>query len=377
MSTEWSELRGTELSAFAASPAAKNKRSEFVRHLRAYGSQTDFDNFINQQNKPVEKCVEWYSSHPTAAHQWLLTALRCAPNQGKTHFLVAFCACTHHQNIKKINAPLEELINSVDFSTIDSDNLGVLLPHLLTAGLRDVVEKNWTLYEPLVRQNLEPNIVLFASFGWDLQAKIAWSPSTVAWAQRYFIQCCAGGLLHRVKQNPMEPTQTQVLLHAFYHAARNAPHTNAVLQYLWDTYPVTPWYKVDRAVRWAHKFPPTLGHDFVQQVKTAPKGEEMLAAAVAQCVSSKDTETIAYLFPYVDPRMHHRLVGMVAESRNTTVLQQILAHPKGEKQFLQGVKNLSPAYKTRAEDMRVVLQHRVLSKELKAVKSKSVPKRKM
>lgn len=377
MSAEWKNLRGCELSAFAASSVAKNKRSEFVRHLRVHGSQTDFDNFINQQNRPVEKCFELYSSHPGAAHQWLLNALRCATNRGRTHFLVAFCACTHHQNLKKINAPIEGLIDGVDFSTIDSDNLGVLLPHLLTAGLRDVVEKNWTLYEPLVRQNLEPNIVLFASFGWDLQAKIAWSPSTVAWAQRYFIQCCAGGLLHRVKQNPMEPTQTQVLLHAFYHAARNAPHTNAVLQYLWDTYPVTPWYKVDRAVRWAHKFPPTLGHDFVQQVKTAPKGEEMLAAAVAQCVSSKDTETIAYLFPYVDPRMHHRLVGMVAESRNTTVLQQILDHPKGEKQFLQGVKNLSPAYKTRAEDMRVVLQHRVLSKELKAVKSKSVPKRKM
>jgi len=112
---------------------------------------------------------------------------------------------------------------------------------LLQARAVDLLEKNWSVFEPSAK-NLGSKLLIYAaSLGWDLHDKLNVEPSK---PDQYFVLCCVGGLLNRVKQYAVDPSEVVAIHQAFTQTAlhQNDPRKmNEVLHHLWDTYTDQPW----------------------------------------------------------------------------------------------------------------------------------------
>lgn len=376
----WTNLRGADLSAYAASPNSKNQKGAFVRHVRKHGSPTDFNNFIAQKYQPIEKCVEYYADFPQAAHNWLINNLNASANKGNTHYLTAYFVLSNISNMQHVKEPLEEIINRIQLDTIDVHDHKILLPLWISNGFKNVVKTHWSIYEQLVRDDLVANpmaSIMYTAEGMDLEAEVGWVPQSTQQYLEHFISCCSGGLLHRVKQYPIAQNQTGALLHAFYLAALKSH--SSVMEYLWDTHPTAPWYKAESVLMGIDKLSPHMADKFMQYMKTnSPRFNQQIFLALNSSIVRKRKKAVELLFAHMPPSLYHQILPAVVVSKNTKMFEHILSHPDGEKQFLKALGGMTDEHTARAHSMRNAVQHRLLNDHTKECKKgKSLPKRKM
>lgn len=380
MVQRWKELRGEELSAYAASPASKNQRGAFVRHLRKYGSPADFNNFIVQKHQPIEKCVEFYADFPRAAQAWLLDALSNTADKAHTHYLTAYFVLSHIKNLSQFRTPLEEVIKNIQLDNVDVSDHKILLPFWITKGYKNVVKNHWDIYESILRDDLAlhpKSSKMYTSEGVDLEADIAWKPKTEEQYLEHFISCCSGGLLHRVQQYPVAQKQTGALLQAFYLAAFKSH--GSVLEHLWETYPSTPWHKAESVLRVIDKLSPSMAEKLLKHMRDeSPRFDEQIFLALNGSIVDKQEKAIELLFTHLKPIHHHKILPLLVSKKRTKLFEHILNHPHGDQQFSKALDIMNSECIVRAHSMRNALQNRLLREQTKDYKKeKSVSKRKM
>ena len=380
MKPSWTDLRDKDLSAYAASHASKNQKGSFVRHLRKHGSSTDFKKFIEQMHQPIEKCVEFYADFPNAAQAWLLDTLSNTEDKGHTHYLTAYFVLSNIKNMQQFRTPLDDVIKHIQLNDIDVHDHKILLPLWIAKGFKEVVKNHWGVYEPLVREDLTLHPMsskMYTSEGFDLEAEIAWKPTSEEQCLEHFISCCSGGLLHRVEQYPVAPKQTGALLQAFYLAAFKSHST--VMEYLWQTYPATPWHKAESVLMVIDKLSPSMAEKFLTHMRAkSPRFDEQVFLALNGSLVRKQEKAVDFLFPHLQSSHHHKILQAVVASKRTKLFEHILNQPQGEQQFLKALDTMNDEYILRAHSMRNALQKRLLQEQTKEYKKdKSRSKRKM
>ena len=392
MSPPWKHLRGTELSAYAASVHAADQWGRFANHLAKYGTIEDFHRFIERDPKPVEKCLEVFASHPQAALDWLAQYLHNSKSEpdpkarSRAHYTVAKFVCEH---ASVFGAAANAIFDHIDLNSMERTHKVQLFKPLVHSGMHNIIENNWEMYKPLIEnlmpQDLNQHVKFSAYFGWNLHGRINWHASCYKHSEELFVACCVGGLLVAAQQFYITDKKFPVILEAFFKTANpmnkeRAANCGEVLNYLWDTYPNIPW---GSSLDIWHVFGVSSVLDEKMAAhfkKTSPYALKKHACVLAnKAIEGNNLALLNVIVPHVPSDEKADVMHRALISRKKTIVKSLLALPEGDVLFHTTLKDPAVSTETRAwaEQWYATLQRSVLKKNIKTTTTTPATKRKM
>lgn len=389
MSPPWKRLRGEELSAYAASIHAANQWSPFAKHLATHGTVEDFHHFIERDRKPVEKCLEVFPSNPVAALDWIqkyLTTPQSDPhNLSQSHLLVGKYVCEHMSSFEKQTA--DAIFEYINFDALTKFHKLDLFKPLVSSGMHHVVEKHWGAYKPLIenlmKSRLEGFVTFSAFFGFNLHDRINWCPLHYQKKQDLFVSCCIGGLVDELKYINISEEKHLLLIDAFcktvnpIHRERSQ-NFESVLNYLWDTYPNTPWYEDGRVLQAIRHTSPQLTQKIVNCFQNNAPHILRIQGNILACKSlgEKNKDVFNAMVPFVGLDDLPEVVGTIIRHRQKFAVKTIVSLPNGDQMFAKTMTSYKGEDRQWAEHAYNTLQASRLKTTVKA-QGVSTAKRKM
>lgn len=390
MSPPWKKLRGDELSAYAASIQASDQWGDFAKHLAKHGTLQDFNNFVERDRRPLEKCLAVFADHPTAALDWIVQHLQHSTQTdpkliSQTHYTIAKFVC---DNMSQLGECARAVFQHIDLKKMERVHQRGIIKPLLHSGLHHIIEQDWEMYKPLLDSftpaQLENHVMFAAYFGFNLHERIHWSPTYYKNTEDLFVACCVGGLLQAAKNLHLSEKKHAVIVEAFVKTSNplnkiRAANCSEVLNHLWDTYPNTPWHS-SLDVWHVLGVCPTLDQKIVGYFqRTAPHAlEQHVGVLACKAVEDNNTPLFNVVFPFVPSEDQTEVVARALFSRRKAILKTVLALPNGEQVFHQTLNECSLRNETRqwAENFSSTLQRRALEKSIKTIDAPQM-KRKM
>lgn len=371
MSQRWKYLQGDKLAAFAASPKVLQETPNLIAHIAKHGTVDDFNNVINQHQTPVKYCTQVYRRFHQAAEQWLLNALSAEEDTALTHYEVV-------RGVLSNDVP-KKFLPHINFTLLSEDQLeNVFLP-LLRNDLKEHIIKNWKVFAPVASNTSNSNqkVCEAAAKGWDLAALVNWSPTSDN-RNLYFKCCCQGGLLEQAKRSPNAPT-FEVVGRAFIETCIKHPkNAEDVLNYLWNTFPNTPWHVFSQIMSRVCTVSPTMTEKMITHFETHnAQGLKEEAREISCFAAAHGKVDLMHQFlPYVHPTLHHEVVANAIECKNKDALKSLLALPGDTLHWEYVLQFLTPWSRQVLEEYKNVEQAKLLSAAI-VPSTIHTPKRKM
>lgn len=372
---KWSQLRGEELSAFAASPAAKDEGEDFAAHLENYGSEQDFYNVIEQFEKPLIQCFNVFYAHPTAASNWLSNKLATS-SSSTDHFNAAMRIAHDALYLRSSSAKMVDILDFVDHHKVLPEHRSILFESLVRGHLFDALQKHWDVYQPTAQKNAKEYVLLAATHGWDLRSHLNWSPKPHE-IDEYFQACCEGGLLECAQQ--WNITDHNTLTESFASTAvRSFPPAHDVLNYLWDNHPNTRWESNKDVLKAIVYMPPDLAQKVVDHHhQCAPQKMEKEAVwLTSYAIEENNSVLFDCVFPHLNPKDHYKAMATAIGYRKKVWLKTLLQKPNAQKNFHKALKASDASHQQWAAEVYANMQNTTLRKQLKNIPA-AVVKRKM
>lgn len=390
MGRPWKHLRGEELSAYAASIHAADQWGDFAKHLATHGSVEDFHRFVELDCKPVEKCLEVFSSNPLAALDWIkkhLNAPQSDPHQtSQTHAFVGKFVCEHMADFGD-PATATAIFEHINFNAMTKFHKIDLFKPLVSSGMHHIVEKNWETYKPLMEGLMEKNLANYvtfsAFFGFNLHDRINWRPSYYKDKEDLFVSCCVGGLVDELKNISLSEKKHAVIIDAFcktvnpMHRERSE-NFERVLNHLWDSFPNTSWYSDNNVLQAILHTSPDLTQKIVQYFqKSVPHVFHCYVNSIAlKAIVYKNKSLVKTLIPLVAQSDLAEVVDCIIRRRQKYAVEAILSLPNGDRICQERFNTYKDESRLWAEQAYNTLQASRLKKTLK-MKGSPAPKRKM
>lgn len=321
----WGKLRGTMLSDYVGGPLETYGSSTFAWHLKNHGTQQDFSTWIEKHPKPFMTACEMFLHAEDFAKNWLIECLDGTFDSDVHHKILTNLA--HSSKFTHGVSPQAcDVLNHIKYDRIKSEDLASTLQVLLQAKAVDLLEKNWSVFEP-VAIPLAPKLLIYAaSFGWDMKDKLNVEPSNPT---QYFVLCCTGGLLHRVKEYAVDASEVDAIHQAFVQTTlcqHDPRKMNDVLHHLWDTYPNQPWHlKEENAAAFLHADPALVQKMAEHHHMHAPEAFKKHAEGFAcHAIYEKKHKLLDVLFPYIDPTDYHKVFGNALTNKRKSALKALL-----------------------------------------------------
>lgn len=340
--TQWHNVHGEELSAFIAQGLAAREDEDFAQHLEQHGTISDFQAWITSRNPTAPyflHACQWLPYCPTLAHPFIIDAL---DNDA--------IATIHHDAIRAVNRARH--LQNLDFA-IAQKICAHIVPHkihpnlhtetfavLLNVGAVDVIRNNPDIFLPVIQQDPDQACIEAAHAGWDLATHMGVQPPL---NDGYFIACCVGGLMERAAQCNIPAHNHKTLCTAFtlclYRTNPLNQSNDKSLEYLWDTYPNTPWYKDSQILNFANHAPLSILPQLLEMYHTHALGlfKKMITSLACNCLEHDDLPRFNLLYPYCDPAEHDNVYYSAIAHKKTTALVQLLDDPEWDAKFFKGL----------------------------------------
>lgn len=345
MGHPWKHLRGEELSAYAASIHAADQWGNFAKHLAAHGKVEDFHRFVERDCKPVEKCLEVFSSHPVAALDWIKKYLQTPQsdthNMSQSHFFVGKFVCDHMAYFGN-RTTANTIFDHINFEGLQNTHKIQLFKPLVSSGMQHIVERNWELYQPLF-QNMNDKVadyvVFGAFFGFSFKHRINWRPSYYKHKEDLFVACCVGGLMDTAKEMQLPNTKHNVILDAFLRTLHppgsRAKNFKSVLKCLWESYPETPWHTDERILSTVLHAPPQLSEKIIDYFhRHAPGTVEKRAGSIAcKAIERKNLRLLNLITPFISIKALPEVIYFTVGEHNESIIEVLIELPEGDKVF--------------------------------------------
>lgn len=320
ISMDWSALRGEDLSAFAASTNVQEISQTFVQHLARHGTQQDFAAYINQQANPIEKCFAVHGLFPTAAQAWLIAQLSQQPTVQATanlHYHIT-------QQIVAHNLP-KKMFTHVDFAKMTDLQHTMLFFKLVDSGFQSKIVEHWSLFQKICAKSPKRHYLYALSYGLDLGKHIQWSAKTILESAQYFVACCSGGFLERVKK--LRSTSQTMAVDAFAQTLKNRPpNAYEILEHVWNTHPNAPWH-TQVLLRPLANFSLTLAKRLMEYYKIHDKHLYNSAALdlLEHAIETKNKDVVEFALPHIKPRDRVDMVVLATTTKHRPTIEIILS----------------------------------------------------
>lgn len=236
----WRGLRGADLSLYISGPLKTYECSRFAMYIQKFGTQQDFSNWIAKHPEPEASACRMFLGAPDFAKVWLIDYLKTNPT-GEQHCKI-LTDLSYHCHLYKDPLPQAlEVLQHVKLDIIDPENKCSIFDILHLGNQYNFIEKHWDLFQEEIPKHVDSFLSDAAHHGCDLHDKLNVAPVKPL---EYFEDCCAGGLLHRVKQYAPATSQVKVINSGLLEAlmGKNDPKGD-LLEYLFEKYPTQPWYE--------------------------------------------------------------------------------------------------------------------------------------
>ena len=339
--TQWHNLHGEDLSAFIAQGLAAREHEDFAQHLEQNGTMDDFVTWINSRNPStsVMQACQWLPYCPTLAQNTIIAALD--NNAIATIHFDAINAVRRARHLQNLNIDVAQNICAhLTPQNIPADLRPQTFAVLLEVGAFDVIGNNPDIFLPVIKADPDQACIEAAHAGWDLATHMGVQPPL---NDGYFIACCVGGLIERAQQCNIPPTDHKTLCTAFilslYRTNSLTPSNDKSLEYLWNTYPNTPWYKDSQILNFANHAPLSILPQLLEMYHTHALGlfKNMITALACNCLENNDLPRFNLLYAYCDPAEHDNVYYSAIAYKRTTALRQLLNEPEGETKFFAGL----------------------------------------
>lgn len=389
MSPPWKRLRGEELSAYAASIHAADQWGDFAKHLATHGTVEDFHHFVERDCKPVEKCLEVFSSNPLAALDWiqkyLTTPQSDVYNLSQSHLFVGKYVCEHMSSFE--NKTADAIFEHINFETMTKLHKVELFKPLISSGMHHIVEKHWGAYKPLIENlmkgKLESFVTFSAFFGFNLHDRINWRPNPGQHKHDLFVACCIGGLVDGLKYISPSEKKHVLIIDAFCKAIdpihrERSEKFETILNHLWDHYPNTPWHDDHRVLYAIRHTSPQLEQKILNhfQQKANYILRHHAAAIVLQAITHKNKSLVNTLLPLMDQQHFSEVIDCIILRRQKYAVETVLSLPNGDQVFRDHLSAYKGENLQWGEHTYNTLQASRLKKTLKT-QNAPAPKRKM
>lgn len=360
MTETWQHLRGKDLSDFSNTGQAQALGVDFAVHLAKFGSEQDYHNFINTSHTPLETCMEMLPAFPSASSSWLVCHLQQSTDY-QTHLNTALHILSCMEDLIKEKCDPYALFRHVDFANFPEQQCLLMFKHLIAGGAFEVVRDHWNVYEKVVHDDVGGSVVFAANWGFDLRTLLSWAPVTLCETHSYFTACCRGGLLDRVKEVSIDPSEHSLLRNSFVWSM-DKPNAYGVLEYLWNTYPNSLWHKEEailyRGCKMAHPLRTKIIDYFATERPKFSQKALTIFACDAICESDKDVYNS--IFSYISVKNYPKIMCTAIEQRNKSVLNILLKHPKSFKLFNQALSDLATQHHLWALEFFAQVQNKTL-----------------
>lgn len=340
MSAAWDHLRGEDLSTFIAQGLAANESEEFAEHLEQYGTVDDFNAWIDNPDKKMSVVLarNWFECCPSLAQHILIDALD--NNLISTiHLDVCLDLCGMGNTEPTI---VENVRSHINFDKMPQESHAGLLIVLLRAGWVDTIIKNKDIFAPVVANDPQQMCINAAHSGWDLGTHFDVTPLL---SNDYFVACCVGGLIEQAQQCAIDPSNDQILrlalnLSLYRKNTLNPTNQNSV-EYLWNTYPNTLWYKDSHILHFAYEAPLSVLPKILEHFKDhTPKLLKKHAIGLAcRCLEHNDQQRFDMFYPLITPAQRYNVFYRAIAGQNEAVLNRLLQEPKGEQNFMKALQH--------------------------------------
>ena len=304
----WGDLKGQELSAYVSGPLKTQSLSTFAWHLKNHGTQEDFSCWIEKHSKPFVMACEMFLNAPDFAKSWLIEFLDNTSDSDMHHKVLTNLGY-HAKFSHGVSPQALEVLQHIKYDCIKSEDISSSLQVLLQARSVDLLEKNWSVFEHAAK-NLGSKLLIYAaSLGWDLYDKLNVEPSK---PDQYFVMCCIGGLLNRVKQYAVAPSEVETIHQAFAQTAlhqNDQQKMNDVLHHLWDTYTNQPWEtSEDNAAALMHGDIALVQKFATHHHRHDPeKFRKQAEGFSCHAIYEKKYTLLDVLLPYIDSNDYHKV----------------------------------------------------------------------
>lgn len=321
----WKNFRGQDLSAYVSGPLKTQCLPTFAWHLKNYGTQHDFFNWIDKHPKPFLVACEMFLNAPDFAKSWLIEFLD-STSDNDVHHKVLTNLGYHAKFSHGVSPQALEVLQHIKYDYIKPEDIFSSLQVLLQARAVNLLEENWNVFEQSAK-NLGSKLLIYAaSLGWDLHDKLNVKPYN---PEQYFVMCCTGGLLNRVKQYAVDSSEVETINQAFAQTAlhqNDQRKMNEVLHHLWDTYPDQPWeISEDNTAALLHGDIALVQKIAAHHHLYAPEEFKKQAEGFAcHAIYDKKYKLLDVLFPYIDPVDYHKVFGNALINKRKPALKTLL-----------------------------------------------------
>ena len=345
-------------------PSFRNLR-KYATHVANHGVFADFDAFMQQQDDAIKICFSVFEEAPVFVSQWLINQLKSDPTpENHTGILLNTLKWHPFEPYDKRPYPVEHLhqvVENINFSNLQSQHLDEIFRLMLQWKMLPRIEQNFAVFQPLIKHNREQVGLLAASHGLDIRPHISWTPSD---RRKYFAYCCVGGLLDRARECAVPANEWGLLIRAFEMTLVHNPHNQPSLEYLWNTYPNTPWHEsvslLGTVLTNSNGMMDKVVDHFAQH---APHELRKIAEGMcAHALWQKKTALFDLMFPHVPAHQHPEVIGSAIRNRRKVVLKKLLALPTGVENFYAALEKCPPKDLAWATACYTTWQNKTLSK---------------
>lgn len=340
----WGNLKGQALSAYVSGPLKTQSLSTFAWHLKNHGTQEDFSCWIDKHPKPFLVACKMFLDAQDFAKSWLIEFLDNTSDSDVHHKVLTNLG--HHAKFSHGVSPQAlEVLQHIKYDCVKPEDISSSLQVLLQARAVDLLETNWSAFEPSAK-NLGSKLLIYAaSLGWDLHDKLNVEPSK---PDQYFVMCCIGGLLNRVKQYAVAPSEVETIHQAFAQTAlhqNDQQKMNDVLHHLWDTYTDQPWeMNEDNAAALMHGDIALVQKFATHHHRHDPeKFRKQAEGFSCHAIYEKKYTLLDVLLPYVDFNDYHKVFYNAVYNKRKKALRTLwnfcTNKTIGHEGFFEALKN--------------------------------------
>lgn len=336
----WENLTGIQLSAFITNGCSINHFKEFAKHLEINGTHSDFANWIerNPQFMQLELALQAFPNCPTLAHTWLITKLNTADPE--VHYKVLIELARLHMFNGVVADLALDALKYVDCTKIECSKLSKVFNVLLKNKCFATIEENWEILLPIMTHNPIQVCIDAARNGCDLRARFPECVIPVESIPDYFNACCTGGLIENARLCNIAPEDHQTIINAFVLAMSQNKKSEPVLNYLWDTYPATPWHYPSAMLSNLLYVSDAIAQKIVEHHRIhAPQYlEDAAVYLTASALSNDCPKSYDLLLPFVEAKDVYKVVYSAMGVRREKVMMDLLQLPNAEENFAKALE---------------------------------------
>lgn len=372
----WRGLRGDDLIRYIAGPLKTYECSRFAMYIQKFGTQLDFSNWIAKHPEPEASVCRIFFGAPDFAKVWLIDYLKTNLT-GEQHCKI-LKDLSYHSHLYKDPLPQAlEVLQHVKLDIIDPENTWSIFNVLHLGNQYKLIEKHWDLFQEEIPKHVDSFLSDAAHHGCDLHDKLNVTPAKPL---DYFEDCCAGGLLHRVKQYAPAASQVKVINSGLLEAlmCKNDPKGD-LLEYLFETYPTQPWYKKKAILEHITNAPAHFVEKMIVhfQQNDLPTLQKHISTLICTALHEEKYQMVTTFLPHLNEAQTEAVFYHVIYDKNQKGLEFLLdpnlQNTIDQSQFFQAVNRCwNEKDKSWATEIYVARQKRLLQSKLQDLREPQV-----